>query len=48
VLGSEQSEREFLGRDNWKGSAESGRWESECLGLGNMGKGVPGAVQHGK
>jgi hypothetical protein len=37
VLGSEQSESEFLGLDNWKVSAESGRWESECLGLGNMG-----------
>jgi hypothetical protein len=37
-----------MGLENWKVSAESGRWESECLGLGNMGKGVLGPGQYEK
>jgi len=48
VLGSEQSESEFLGLDNWKVSAGSGRWESECLRLDNMGKRVLGPGKYGK
>jgi hypothetical protein len=48
VLGSEQSENEFLRQDNRKVNAESRRWESECLGLDNMGKRRLGPGKCGK